>query len=91
VITEAIIGPRRAEVDNDEQHTCIIHSGIIAKTVCAGFSERYKESGGLGYYHWCKKSRRVICRQSYELSQNLSESIQSSHDNRISNPPIPLF
>jgi phosphatidylserine/phosphatidylglycerophosphate/cardiolipin synthase-like enzyme len=68
VITGSHNWTTSAELENDE-NILIIHSGSIARQYVQEFSERYKESGGLGIISGVddKKNNTPI---RYELSQN---------------------
>ena len=68
VITGSHNWSTSAEVDNDE-NTLIIHSGVIARQYVQEFSERYKESGGLGTITGVDDHKSDMP-ASYELSQN---------------------
>jgi phosphatidylserine/phosphatidylglycerophosphate/cardiolipin synthase-like enzyme len=68
VITGSHNWSTAAEVDNDE-NTLIIHSGIIARQYVQEFSERYKESGGLGTITSVKEQKSDMP-ATYQLSQN---------------------
>jgi phosphatidylserine/phosphatidylglycerophosphate/cardiolipin synthase-like enzyme len=68
VITGSHNWTTSAEVDNDE-NILIIHSGNIARQFLQEFSERYKESGGLGSITNVE-DYKIDKPASYELSQN---------------------